>query len=527
MSGTHAAPAIGILELTRHSCDFVDSATPEESSPPPRGPNLLSSAAIERELETWRTTGVFPFPEMHLQFPHQFQNLSRVELRLIHHLCTIYREMRLADFVGCTLWVQDIPSFLDAACGYSFATHSILAFSATHMAWITRSPETNNLAYHHRGIALKGLQEAIGNFSEDNSDAALAASILLSWQASDWFVVLGSMNNWKELSRFSSFIEDRPSFFFAGATSITYDNESVFLATNALQELSARLQNVHPVAHHVQNILDFAFDFRSWSSSMQIEQLFEKLRPLRSWLFWLPVTLVKNNDISSPAMVLLAQLHTLAMAIDAALPELSGAALGSLTGQATGQIDVKLRSKVAVVTPGEMNPSEIDNLMNFARLMSARNHLQDAVSQDPSHQGGQRQQSPYSFHRLSIGSQPGTPSYPPPISPALSTTVPVLMNPSFEDLSWPPSPFLHYSNMGSPRNSQLLEGSPAPSDHSFDNRSLSGFSHQGDSPAYSPAAYSPVFLPNNMPDDDAWSFGDSPGLTGGFVSSLAHDPEKF
>ena len=77
-------------------------------------------------------------------------------------------------------------SFLDAACGYSFALSSVLAFSATHMAWLTRSPETDNLAYHHRGIALKGLQEAIGNFSEENSDAVLAASILLSWQASDW-----------------------------------------------------------------------------------------------------------------------------------------------------------------------------------------------------------------------------------------------------------------------------------------------------------------------------------------------------
>ena len=66
---------------------------------------------------------------------------------------------------------------------------AILAFSATHMAWITRSMETHNLAYHHRGIALKGLQEAIGEFSQDNSDAALAASVLLSWQASDWLAV--------------------------------------------------------------------------------------------------------------------------------------------------------------------------------------------------------------------------------------------------------------------------------------------------------------------------------------------------
>ena len=63
---------------------------------------------------------------------------------------------------------------------------SILALSATHLAWMTDSDETWNLAYFHRGVALKGMQEAIGDFSESNCDAVLAASILLSWQASDW-----------------------------------------------------------------------------------------------------------------------------------------------------------------------------------------------------------------------------------------------------------------------------------------------------------------------------------------------------
>ena len=78
------------------------------------------------------------------------------------------------------------PRFFDAAVGHDFVMSSILALSATHLAWMTSSPETNNLAYFHRGVALKGLHEAIGNFSEANSDAILAASILLSWQVSDW-----------------------------------------------------------------------------------------------------------------------------------------------------------------------------------------------------------------------------------------------------------------------------------------------------------------------------------------------------
>lgn len=42
------------------------------------------------------------------------------------------------------------------------------------------------MAYEHRGIAFRGLQEAISTFSPENSDSVLAASLVLSWQATDW-----------------------------------------------------------------------------------------------------------------------------------------------------------------------------------------------------------------------------------------------------------------------------------------------------------------------------------------------------
>jgi len=60
---------------------------------------------------------------------------------------------------------------------------------------------------------------------------------------------------------------------------------------------------------------------------------------------------------------------------------------------------------------------------------------------------------------------------------------------SLEDLSGPASPFLRYSVPTSPRHSQHLEGSPRPEDLSFDNQSLSTFSFDGDSPAYSPGYF--------------------------------------
>lgn len=64
--------------------------------------------------------------------------------------------------------------------------HSILAFSASHLAWISQSSETRNLAFQHHGIALKGLHEVLMGLNKANIDAALASSLLLQWQSTDW-----------------------------------------------------------------------------------------------------------------------------------------------------------------------------------------------------------------------------------------------------------------------------------------------------------------------------------------------------
>ena len=424
---------------------------------------------------------------------------------------------------------------------------SILAFSATHIAWLTKSAETKNLAYVHAGVALSGLQEAIGNFSRENSDAVLASSILLAWQASDWFVerlpifritetdqyskvrmdfinawdvdcefrhsysawspsdvlqIINLMSTWKHASQFSTFLSDHPKFFSPNSAVLPIDDQSLTMAIHSLSQLAARLPSVHPLAQRLQEILRFASDFQYCSKSMQSDQMFEKLQPLRNWLFWMPVSLVKANDMSSSAMILLAQLYNLALGIDASLPELSGAALGSLTVQAIEQLDSKLCSKMNMALPGEMSPADLSNLMHFPRMTVTQTRLEEAIGHETISARAERQGSPYSFHRLSMGSQPGTPNYPPPGSPGMLQP---WQNPSLDDLSIPPSPFLNYGAPVSRRHSGYLEMSPLPSEHSFDNRSLSAYDIKGESPAYSPAAYSPAFLPE-LPDDGIWDF---------------------
>lgn len=90
------------------------------------------------------------------------------------------------DANNFTLWTRQIPTLLKIAATYPYVMQALLAFSATHISWLTNCPLVGNMACVHRGTAFKELQEAIGSFSRENSDAILAASLVLSWQATDW-----------------------------------------------------------------------------------------------------------------------------------------------------------------------------------------------------------------------------------------------------------------------------------------------------------------------------------------------------
>lgn len=77
-------------------------------------------------------------------------------------------------------------SLINAALTHDFVMSALLALSASHLAWQTKNHDTDNLVHQYRGVALKALHEAIGAFSRESSEAILAASMLLSWQAPEW-----------------------------------------------------------------------------------------------------------------------------------------------------------------------------------------------------------------------------------------------------------------------------------------------------------------------------------------------------
>jgi hypothetical protein len=168
----------------------------------PQQPNLLWTPEIEATIELWRQTGEFPFPELRIYPQPDWRAYTKTDLRLVHHLSSITNEMFRNRTSKMTLWTDMMPKsvnvklfphvpantarFFSVAASHPFVMHSILAFSASHLAWISQSTDTRNLAFHHASIALKGLHDGIATFCKMNSDAVLASSLLLAWQATDW-----------------------------------------------------------------------------------------------------------------------------------------------------------------------------------------------------------------------------------------------------------------------------------------------------------------------------------------------------
>ncbi|CAG8096326.1 unnamed protein product [Penicillium olsonii] len=332
---------------TKHNCrcDYQDTTAAQGASPPPRGPDLLLSPEIEREIENWHRTGVPPYPEL-LQCPRSgWAGLSRVDLRLIHHIIGLSIDLHRRGLSTCTLWAQKMPNFLAIALGSDFVMSAILGLSAFHLAFLTRDPDTKQLAFRHKVTALQGLQAALGSFSKDNCDAILAASVLLSWQAAEqqnWSSlqhgissVLESMHPyWKQESDLAQFVEAQRALSTRDLSMAAYQplDEDIMHLDQTIQALQVAQKRVSHNLEHSQRLgelIDFTRHFREEYPNQTPEQSFERIQILRRWLFWLPPSMLRSGDSDISALPILAQFFAIGISLDIFFPELGGAYLGA------------------------------------------------------------------------------------------------------------------------------------------------------------------------------------------------------
>ncbi|KAI0995721.1 hypothetical protein K3495_g12459 [Podosphaera aphanis] len=114
-------------------------------------------------------------------------SLSIPDDRLLHHIHSVSNQLIHLHGSNFTVWSHYVPLFIKIGVDHAFVMHALLALSATHQNWETGCSLSAYRAYEHRAAAIVGLHKALDSFSQQNSDAALAASLILSWQENDWF----------------------------------------------------------------------------------------------------------------------------------------------------------------------------------------------------------------------------------------------------------------------------------------------------------------------------------------------------
>ncbi|KAK4163529.1 hypothetical protein QBC43DRAFT_56623 [Cladorrhinum sp. PSN259] len=351
---------------TKHKirCPYNDVPVPEDRAGSPDKPDLMWTPDIEAEINQWQQTGIFPFPD--LIYPSPIFDMSRLsieDLRLIHHVASISYEMRNIGANEFTLWTRQIPTIISIGATHPYVLHALLAFSAMHIAYLTDCPLVGNMAYEHRGNALKGLQGAIEYFSRETSDAILAASLVLSWQATDWrswtqlmqgtSTVIDAMEPWKHESQFGDFIAESSTFPTAPPSPTPdhqpsqpreEDLEAFQQTLKQLQKLETYLKHHREDTKNVSQLITFMKGSRKVTSSLSVSQQFERLRPLRTWLFWLPVHALQQHHGSPSSLLVIAYYYTAALLMERLFPEIGAAYFGSLTIGPVEQIARRLKA---------------------------------------------------------------------------------------------------------------------------------------------------------------------------------------
>jgi len=228
--------------------------------------------------------------------------------------------------------------------------HALLGFSASHIAFLTDCPLVGSMAETHRMLAYKGLAEAIGSFSRETSDAVLGASLVLSWQATDWkswtqhmqgtSSVIQAMDAWKHESQFGDFIAESSTFPTAPPSPVPdhrprqphqEDLEAYTRTLRQLQRVETHLKHAKEDPKPISQLISFMKGARKVSPTLGVEPQFERLRPLRTWLFWLPIMSLQKTGGSPSALLTIAHYYTVALLMERLFPEIGAAYFGSLS----------------------------------------------------------------------------------------------------------------------------------------------------------------------------------------------------
>ncbi|EWC44442.1 hypothetical protein DRE_06810 [Drechslerella stenobrocha 248] len=191
---------------------------------------------------------------------------------------------------------------------------------------------------------MKGLQEELNRFSRANADACLAASVLLSWQTSDWnswkllmegtTIIVQSMQTWKHESEFSEFIASLEDVNSGEALrtrpGLQEQRQIIANARVSLEYLEIEAVNKPAEQQALNTIFSFLNNLETQLPMSNQDQEYQIIHPLASWLFFLPLNFLRRAKSDPMVMVFLANFYGLLLAIEPLFPAVDSAYFGAL-----------------------------------------------------------------------------------------------------------------------------------------------------------------------------------------------------
>ena len=148
------------------------------------------------------------------------------------------------------------------------------------------------------------------------------------------------MDPWKHESQFGDFIAESSTFPTA-PPSPTPDHKPSQPRQEDLEAFERTLQQLHRVEAHLKQrredtkyvgqLITFLKGARKVSPTLSVSEQFERLRLLRTWLFYLPVMFLQQTHGSPSSLVIIAHYYTAALVMERLFPEIGAAYFGSMT----------------------------------------------------------------------------------------------------------------------------------------------------------------------------------------------------
>ncbi|KAK5682459.1 hypothetical protein LTS10_005587 [Elasticomyces elasticus] len=341
---------------------------------------VMWTPKIEKEISAWMG-GRVPSPMQSITSSAfaACTELSVSDARVFYHLATLAGHMQQTGAHTFAFSIWCMPEFIGQAIQHPCAKAALLALGSHHLCSITRSSALEQLAQVYLTKACASLNRAICEFSEDNADAVLAASVMLGWSTSEKCqyakILQGTsaiMRRMKErgyqcgLDVLSGELEPLP-----------VQNRRVVVAYLGFSEddlthmrpLSAGLQRLLASSCHVEvrtaarALLDFMRNLRLKRVADPVEQM-ETFNTVKSWIPWAPVATLGLGWRSIPVLLMMCYYHTVSIAAEPYLPAAVKAVFPHKRTQVIGRIYTALADMKPSYGDLPITQAEIDEALD-------------------------------------------------------------------------------------------------------------------------------------------------------------------